>query len=460
MKSCHWGVGLSLCGVLVLIGCGETQKPAGDESGSSTSAAATEKVNNTADAGDTAPAANGAEAEEAAETTVVIKPGEDAYKEAQEALFYAEDGDVIEFAEGEFDFNKALSMDDKKNITIRGQGMDKTILKFAEQQKGTGAEGIMIKNVENFTIEDLTLQDTLGDAIKVEDANGLVIRRIKTWWSNGPDAENGAYGVYPVLSENVLVEECVAECASDAGIYVGQSKNIIVRRCRAERNVAGIEIENCIGADVYENEATNNTGGLLVFSLPGLVLKNGSKCRVYNNKIHGNNHDNFASPGNMVATVPPGTGLSIMANDKVEVFDNVVSDHKSTNCYIISFFTTQRKFEDAEYDPYPEAIAIYNNKFEKGGYDPQKAWASVVAFLPENKLPDITYDGVVDEKKLVDGQLPEGHQIYIGDNGEFTFANIDFGSMMAEKEPKPSFDLAPYSKELPKLEPISIPGVE
>jgi len=33
-------------------------------------------------------------------------------------------------------------------------------------------------------------------------------------------------------------------------------------------NVAGIEIENCTDADVYENISTNNTGGVLVFDLP------------------------------------------------------------------------------------------------------------------------------------------------------------------------------------------------
>ncbi|MFZ4083138.1 MAG: right-handed parallel beta-helix repeat-containing protein [Pirellula sp.] len=43
---------------------------------------------------------------------------------------------------------------------------------------------------------------------------------------------------------NFLIEDCIAIGASDAGIYVGQSQDIVVRNCRAERNVAGIEIEN------------------------------------------------------------------------------------------------------------------------------------------------------------------------------------------------------------------------
>src|SRR6185369_12957100 len=82
--------------------------------------------------------------------------------------------------------------------------------------------------------------------------------------------------------------------ASDAGIYVGQSTQIVLRDNRAEMNVAGIEIENSTYADVYNNTATNNTGGILVFNLPGLPVKDGRKTRVYSNHIHDNNTDNFA----------------------------------------------------------------------------------------------------------------------------------------------------------------------
>src|SRR4029434_3597221 len=96
--------------------------------------------------------------------------------------------------------------------------------------------------------------------------------------------------------------QCAAMSASDAGIYVGQSTQIVVRDNRAELNVAGIEIENSTHADVYRNTVTNNTGGILVFNLPGLPVKDGRQTRVYSNHIHDNNTDNFAPKGNIVAT--------------------------------------------------------------------------------------------------------------------------------------------------------------
>ena len=147
--------------------------------------------------------------------------------------------------------------------------MEQTILNFAKFQDGKGGEGVKVK-ADRFTIEDLTIEDTPGDAIKLQDCNGLTMRRIRTWWTNGPSSDNGAYGLYPVLSSNVLIEDCVAQCASDAGIYVGQSKQIIVRNCVTEKNVAGIEIENCI----------HKIGGVIACAVVASHMKNGEKLLV------------------------------------------------------------------------------------------------------------------------------------------------------------------------------------
>ncbi len=389
----------------------------------------------------------------------VIEPGPDAQTDAQEALILSEPGDVIEFAEGKFEFDGTLSLDGVKDITIRGKGIEKTILNFAKLQAGKGGEGLKVK-ADNFTIEDLTIEDTPGDAIKLQDCNGLTMRRLRTWWTGGPKAENGAYGLYPVLSTNVLIEDCVAECASDAGIYVGQSKQVIVRNCRVEKNVAGIEIENCIGADVYGNVATNNTGGILVFSLPGLTLKNGSDCRVYNNEMTDNNHPNFAKEGAMVATVPPGSGLMIMANDRVEVFDNKFEGNISASCLVVSFLVTQRKYNDADYDPYPEAIHIHNNTFASGGTDPQGDYLTMYTKLTGQPLPDIVFDGVVDAGKFVDDALPKELSMSIIDNGDATFVNLNLSKLLSGKLPDISTDLAPFTGSLRRIKPVAIPAVE
>ena len=78
-----------------------------------------------------------------------------------------------------------------------------------------------------------------GDALKINEGENITIRGVRTEWTTGYATDNGAYGIYPVQTTNVLIEDSVAIGASDAGIYVGQSNNVIVRNNRAEFNVAG-----------------------------------------------------------------------------------------------------------------------------------------------------------------------------------------------------------------------------
>jgi parallel beta-helix repeat protein len=291
---------------------------------------------------------------------------------------------------------------------------------------------------------------------------------VNVWWTGGPQTENGAYGIYPVLCKNVLIEKCTVSDASDAGIYVGQSENIIVRRNRVEHNVAGIEIENSINADVYDNVATNNTGGILVFSLPNLEVKVGHHTRVYNNEIVENNHENFAPKGTAVAGVPSGTGVMIMANRHVEVFDNKIQNNQNAGLSISSYLVTHNPFEkDEGYDPYCEAIFVHDNQFEDNGQKPNGKLGELIAMLTgEETLPDIVYDGVIDPAKAVDGKLPPELAIRIRDNGDADFVNFDYdGIDMSDPDsPKPgniSRDLAPYEGEgeIPKLKAVRIAGV-
>ncbi|MCH7864386.1 MAG: right-handed parallel beta-helix repeat-containing protein, partial [Proteobacteria bacterium] len=133
-----------------------------------------------------------------------------------------------------------------------------------------GAEGILIKNVKGLTLQGFTVSDTKGDAIKVQGCSNVVMRDLEATWTNGKLPTNGAYGLYPVSSTNVLIEKCEASFAMDAGIYVGQSVNVVVRDNFVHDNVAGLEIENTINGEVYRNIARHNTGGMLIFDMPDL----------------------------------------------------------------------------------------------------------------------------------------------------------------------------------------------
>ena len=184
----------------------------------------------------------------------------------QTVLITMNDYDRIEFSAGTFMFTGTLSIDDKKNITIIGVGKEQTILDFSNQtQGGSGAQGIIATATDQILFKDFTIQDADGDNIKVKDSDGVSFVNLKAIYSGPVTPENGAYSLYPVTSKNVLVTGCYVRGASDAGIYVGQSENVIVSNNTVVENVAGIEIENCIASDVFGNDVQNNTGGMLIF---------------------------------------------------------------------------------------------------------------------------------------------------------------------------------------------------
>ena len=383
-------------------------------------------------------------------------PGDSKFaEELQTKLLDAKPGDVILIPEGKFSFTRGLSLS-VDGVTIRGAGMGKSILSFKGQV--AGAEGLLV-TANDFTIENLAIEDAKGDALKITKGNNIIIRGVRTEWTDGHSTKNGAYGIYPVQTTNVLMEDNVAIGASDAGIYVGQSKNVVVRRNRAEFNVAGIEIENTIDADVYDNIATNNTGGILVFNMPN-IPQEGKNTRVFNNKVVKNNTPNFGHKGTPVASVPAGTGISINSNDHVEIFDNEIRDNSTANVIVSSLFSTNYSDSKraANYDPYPEAIYIYDNKFSGGGDSPdgvQLKALKVTLFGLTGRFPDVLWDGYFNKALLVGGQMPNAARICIN-NGAAGIANVDAPGGYKNA----NTDMTAHKCDLPKLPPIKLKSAE
>ncbi len=374
--------------------------------------------------------------------------------EVQTALIDITPGGTVAFGAGRFELKTDLSLD-VDNVTIQGAGMDETVLSFKGQT--SGAQGLLV-TANGFSIHDIAIEDTSGDALKVLGGDGVKIERTRTEWTAGPNETNGSYGLYPVQCKNVLIANSVARGASDAGIYVGQSDNIIVRDNTAEENVAGIEIENSTNADVFGNTATKNTGGILVFNLPGLEVENGAITRVFDNDVTENNTVNFAPAGNIVGLVPTGTGIAILAAHQVEIFDNRVSNHKSINVGIISYVPTGIDVTDPSYDQYPTAIAIHDNMLTGTSDMPTgQLGALLISAIGEIQpnppyiVPDIAWDGVLDPDRT---NGPED-KICIQNNGDADFINL--GWPLGDAETPPSTDMSPHDCTLAALPEVSLP---
>lgn len=321
-----------------------------------------------------------------------IEPGDNTTDEALAAFFQAGPGDTIEFGCGFFEFSTGLVMQGTENVVITGCGRDETVLSFRDSDT---AEGFLAINVRGLVVEDLTVADTPGDGIKIKGGDFVTYRDARVIWSSAdrpitaenyqtamqfecpasphaqptyqPSSSNGRYGIYPVQSRNVLIDNVESIGASDAGLYVGQSDDVIMRNSRAAYNVAGFEIENTRGADMYGNLGECNTVGYIVYDLPELS-QYGRITRMYDNVARNNNNENFAA-GGIVSQVPSGSGLITLAYDQIEVFDNTFEDHR-TGSIIITSYELIGMPNDRRMDVYDEALHIHDNVFRDGGYNP------------------------------------------------------------------------------------------
>lgn len=358
----------------------------------------------------------------------------------QTAFINAYPGERFVFKKGTFHFNSTISLDNVDGVIIEGQGMNETILSFDGQI--AGAEGLKITGGNGLILANFSVKDTKGDAIKVKEVNGITFYQVGVDWTGEPDITNGAYGLYPVSSQNVLIDKCYVRGASDAGIYVGQTSGCIVRNSLVEMCVAGIEIENTSNADVHNNLARHNTGGILVFDLPEIPVKNGAKNRVYDNQVYENDHSNFASPAGMVSKVPPGTGILLLSAQEVEVFNNDVAYNNVMGIGIISYQTLvaldpDLAYNDPQYDPYSHGVYVHDNSMSRSNYLPP--YIHPISLVISNlfvagNIPDILYDGYVYPGTA------DADRICIKNNGTAGFANIDVAGDFANV----NTDLTPH----------------
>ncbi len=318
--------------------------------------------------------------------TITVEAGDGAQERLQEALILAQPGDIVELGAGRFELTDGLSLD-VDNVTLKGQGMDQSVLDFSEQL-GAG-EGLLVTS-DNVVLREFGVEDTKGDGIKSKGADNIVYYKIRVEWTRGPHPENGAYAIYPVESINVLVDSVTTIGSSDAGVYVGQSENIIVRNSVVKFNVAGIEIENSYGADVYNNLAVNNTGGILVFDLPDIPKQGGRDVRVFRNIVVDNNTPNFAPEGNIVSEVPTGMGVMVMSHYNVEVFQNTFAENATGNILIVGY---PNETTDENYNPLPVNVLVKDNIHGRAGWKPAFDGAEQLAAMMGGTIPPITHDG-------------------------------------------------------------------
>ena len=170
----------------------------------------------------------------------------------------------------------------------------------------------------------------------------------------------------------MLIEKVACTRIADAAIYVGQSRDIIVKDSIAWASVTGIEIENSINSVVENNHVWDNAAGILVFLLPNNVSKVGRDHIVRNNRVIENNHENYGNKNAIVGQVPVGGGILVMAADNVQVTGNEIRGNNSYGVAVTSVEISYPKGTQFDIGPTPENVFVFGNKYEKNGQKPDE----------------------------------------------------------------------------------------
>jgi cytochrome c peroxidase len=286
---------------------------------------------------------------------LIVHPGE----RIQDAIDAARPGDTVEILPGVYHETLTLDLADLRLVGITQDGQRPVL-----DGQGRLSDGI-IGTARDVELVGFDLRDYTANGIMIDLGSNIVMRDLRV-------ASTGLYGLYPVEVAGVTIDGCEVTGARDAGIYVGQSRDIVVRRSKAHGNVTGIEIENSVNAVVEDNDVYDNTGGILVFLLPNNPSKVAEGTVVRGNRVHDNNRDNFGDPSAIVSRVPPGVGIIVLAADGTEITGNDVRDHRSFGIAVSSLYTFLGK-KSFDVDPIPESNWIHGNTLANNGHDPAPA---------------------------------------------------------------------------------------
>ncbi len=187
---------------------------------------------------------------------------------------------------------------------------------------------------------------------------------------------NGVYGLFPVVSRRGLMTGNLATAtATDAGIYVGQSDEVLIAGNVAHDNELGLEVENSRNCAVIGNHVFGNTLGLFVDILPFLERKTQEDTLVAFNSVHDNNRPNTASPDDLLGVLPPGLGILVAGGRETTVAGNDVRGNGFAGIAVASLCLGLQlqglPCAGLDIDPDPVEDRIVGNRLGGNGTVPQ-----------------------------------------------------------------------------------------
>ena len=167
----------------------------------------------------------------------------------------------------------------------------------------------------------------------------------------------------------------------------------------------------------------------------------GHAIRVFDNRVSDNDTPNFAPRGNIVATVPTGTGVMVMANADVHVFGNTLENNGTANVMLIGY---KKEFTDKSYNPLIRGVVVRDNRHGRAGFAPAFPGGKELAAAMGGALPPVFWDGT-------------GSDIVVRDPVPALSLNLP-GPAAPVEQAKPAPASFPSATLAPEPKPVTLPA--
>jgi parallel beta-helix repeat protein len=296
----------------------------------------------------------------------------------QAAVDAADPGETVLVPPGRYHESVTIA---KSGITIRGsRGAVLDASGFSvgiRAAAGPGGPGCPPPTIRDVTIDGLRVENARFTGVLLRGVDGFAVR-------DGVYADNEEYAIFPVCSQNGVIEGNDVAGTDDAAIYVGNSHGVLVEHNHATDSTVGIEIENSTSLVVRDNTVIANTSGIVTFVLPGLAVPVTEDVLIESNVVMHNNRANPVLPSkDVVGLIPTGTGILTMGADRVIVRNNQVVGNDSGGIAVIGLSFPN---PDPRVDPFPDGNRVVGNVALANGRSPD---------LLRSPYPgaDLIYDG-------------------------------------------------------------------
>lgn len=183
---------------------------------------------------------------------------------------------------------------------------------------------VQVLKIKGFSIKGFTLKDF--------DMHGLHLACVRNFSITNNIADgNQVYGIFPIVSENGVVSNNeVKNTPLDAGLYVGQSRNVLISGNKVYDNLIGMDLENLRNCKITRNLSFNNTVGIVIDSAPNLTRPKTNGNQILRNVITKNNRQGI------LEGPPSGIGILASAVDNTLIVNNKITGNDLSGIFLSS----------------------------------------------------------------------------------------------------------------------------